>query len=83
MLLAIFPFFGSSQLAIYLLYILEFQFSNIQYFVVFYSIREEKQSQNEPGQLIGDDTFSKFITFVYTFYTKNLASVAIFQRNHP
>ena len=61
----------------------EFQFSNIQYFVVFDSIREEKRSQNEQGHLIGDDTFSKLNTFLYTFNTIDPASVAIFQRNHP
>ena len=44
---------------------------------------EEKRSQNEQGHLIGDDTFFKFITFIYTFNTKDPASVAIFQRNHP
>ena len=56
----------------------EFQFSNVQYFVVFDNICEEKRSQIEPGQLICDDTFSKFITFLYTFNTKDAASVAIF-----
>ena len=76
MFLALFPFFGSAQYAIVFCASWEFQFSNIQYFD---SIREEKRSRNEPGQLIGDGTFSKCITFFYTFNTKDPANVAIFQ----
>ena len=57
----------------------EFQVSNIQYFVLFDSIREEKRSQNAQGQLIGDDTFSKFITLLYTINSKDPTSVAIFK----
>ena len=66
MFLAIFPFFGSEQCAFFLSAPWGFQVSNIQYIVVLDSFREEKRSQNEPGQLIGDDTCSKFITFLYT-----------------
>ena len=55
MFLAIFPYFGSAQYVIFLYESWEFQFSNIQYFVVFDSIRKEKRSQNElVRQNLGD-----------------------------
>ena len=54
MFLAIFLWFCS--ICYFSVCILEFQFSNIPYFVVFDSFREEKRSQNEPGHLIGGQT---------------------------
>ena len=88
MFLAIFPFLGSPQYAIFLCASREFQFSNIQYFVVLTVFARKNARingrQNVPCQLIGDDTFSNFITFLYTFNTKDPAGVAICQKkNHP
>ena len=87
MFLAIFPFFCSPQYAIFLCASWEFKFSNIQYFVVLTVFARKNarvnRRQNEPDQLIGDDSFSKFITFLYTFNTKDPAGVAICKKNHP
>ena len=66
MFLAIFPFFASPQYVIFLCASCEVQFSNIQHFVVFTVFARKTGSQNEPGQLIGDDTFSKFMPFLFT-----------------
>ena len=53
MFLAIFPFFCSPQYVIFLCVSWEFQFSNVQYFVVLTVLARKKArkngSQNEPG----------------------------------
>ena len=70
MFLAIFPFFASPQYVIFLCASCEVQFSNIQHFVVLTVFARKNArkngSQNEPGQLIGDDTFSKFMPFLFS-----------------
>ena len=55
MFLAVFSL-GFCSICYFSLCILEFQFSNIQYCVVFDSFCEEKRSPNEPGHLMGGQT---------------------------
>ena len=55
MFLAVFSL-GFCSICYFYLCILEFQFSNIQYFFVFDCFCKEKRSPNEPGHLIGGQT---------------------------